>query len=71
MDELDAAAAVLAMAIDSEDEEPRAAAEPSTSIAADTGDGNEGEPLSPDANRASPMAVARKRSLRTNAPSAA
>ena len=71
MEELEAAAAVLAMANDSDDEEPRVAVDISTSTAADTGDGNKGEPLSPDANRPSPMPVAGKQTLRSNAPHAA
>ena len=72
MEELEAAAAVLAMANDSDDEEPRVAVDLSTSTAADTGDGKyEGEPLSPDANRPSPMPVAGKQTLRSNAPHAA
>ena len=71
MEELDAAAAVLAMTNDSDDEEPRVAVDLLTSTADYTGDGNEGEPLPPDANRPSPMAIAGKQSLRINAPHAA
>ena len=71
MEKLEAAATVLAMANDSDDEEPRVAVDLSTSTAADTGDGKEGKPLSPDANRPSPMPVAGKQTLRSNAPHAA